>query len=99
MKRETSLLVLGRMLGITGTLFMIGIFALETHYAQARPRVPDEGRGRVYPLNVHGIVYVTSSERRLDRNLGIAAAACWIPFASIVYIEVRRRKRDGGNVE
>ena len=72
---------------------MACIFVLESHYANMLPRSPDKGAGRVYPLNVHGIVYLTSGEKHLDSSLEIAAAACWVLFALFVYLEIRRRNR------
>ncbi len=99
MKREVLLRALGRIFGVMGTLFMVGIFALESHLAQTGPRVLDAGRGHIYPLNVHGIVYVTGGERSLDRRLAIGAAACWISFALIVYVEIRRRRRQSRSVK
>jgi hypothetical protein len=46
------------------TLLMASMFVLESHYAQILPRTPEERTGRIYPLNVHGIVYATRAERQ-----------------------------------
>jgi hypothetical protein len=34
-------------------------YAVESNYAVTRRKIPDADTGRIYPLNVHGIVYVT----------------------------------------
>jgi len=93
MKKEVLRRALGRAFGIMGTLLMAGIFVLESHYANTLPRSPDRGAGRVYPLSVHGIVYLTSGEKHLDKSLEISAAACLVLFALLVYPEIRRRNR------
>ena len=76
-----------------GTLIMGAIFVLESHYAVTRPRIADPDAGRIYPLNVHGIVYVTSGEQFHIHILGTAAATCGLGFVLMLYLEFRRRKR------
>ena len=86
---------LGRTLGGLGTLLMVIDFVLENQYAKTRPRVAEAQSGRIYPLNVHGIVYVTSRELFHLHILEIGAAICLICFAVTVHLEIRRRKREG----
>ena len=78
-----------------GTLIMGAIFVSESHYAVTRPRIADPGAGRIYPLNVHGIVYVTTGEQFYIHILGTAAATCLLGFALMLCLELRRRKREG----
>jgi hypothetical protein len=51
--------------------------------------------GRIYPLNAHGIVYVTGTEQFHLHLLAIGAVICIICFAFTVYLEIRRRKGKG----
>jgi hypothetical protein len=90
-----SLSSLGRTFGGLGTLLLLIDFVLENQYAKNRPRVADAQSGRVYPLNVHGIVYVTGGEQYHLHILQIAAAICFALFALVVCLEIRRRKREG----
>jgi hypothetical protein len=90
-----SLSSLGRAFGGLGTLLMVIDFALENQYAKTRPRVAEAQSGRIHPLNVHGIVYVTGREQLHLHILEVAAAICIICFAVTVYLEIRRRKREG----
>ena len=77
-----------------GTLIMGAIFVLESRYAETRPRIADTDGGRIYPLNVHGIVYVTSGEQFRIHILETAAVTCVFGFAFMFYLELRRRKRE-----
>jgi hypothetical protein len=86
---------LARTFGIMGTLIMGAIFVLESHYAVTRPRIADPDAGRIYPLNVHGIVYVTSGKQFHIQIMETAAATCILGFALMFYLELRRRKREG----
>jgi hypothetical protein len=96
MRRETSWLIPA--FGIMVVLFMVGLFALQTHYEFERPTVAEKQAGRIYPLNVHGIVYVTNREKLYVNVLEMGASTCSIAFALIVRLEIRRRKREGGGV-
>jgi hypothetical protein len=91
-----SLSSLGRTFGGLGTLLLVIDFVLENQYAKTRPRVAEAHSGRIYPLNVHGIVYVTSREQFHLHVLSIGAAICMVLFALVVCLEIRRRKREGG---
>ncbi len=71
---------------------MGGVFVLESHYAKICPRVAEVQSGRVYPLNVHGIVYVNSGEQFHLHILEAGAAICFICFACTVFFEIRKSK-------
>lgn len=86
---------LGRTFGGLGTLLLVIDFVLENEYAKTRPRVEEVQSGRIYPLNVHGIVYLTSRELFQLHVLQVAAAICMVFFAFAVCLEIRRRKRGG----
>ncbi len=88
-----SLSSLGRTFGGLGTLLLAISFALESH-AKARPRAAEVQSGRIYPLNVHGIVYVTGSEQFHLHILDIGAAICMVLFALVVCLDIRKRKRE-----
>jgi len=87
-----SLRSLGRTFGALGTLLMGSIFVLESSYAKSRPRVADVQSGLIYPLNVHGIVYITGKEQFHLHLLEFGAVICIVCFAFSVYLEMRRRK-------
>jgi hypothetical protein len=58
-----SLSSVGRTFGGLGTFLLLVDFVLESQYAKTRPRMAEAQSGRIFPLHVHGIVYVTSGER------------------------------------
>jgi hypothetical protein len=87
--------ILGRTFGGLGTLLAAISFALEEQYAKTRPRAAEVQSGRIYPLNVHGMVYVTGTEQAHLRILNIGTAICMVLFALVVCLEIRRRKREG----
>jgi hypothetical protein len=95
MKRETLVVSLIRTFGIMGILFAVAGFALDTHYVFTRPQVPDEAAGYIYPISVHGTLYVTRGEERLHSAILIGWMACLIPCALMIYFEIIRRKQKG----
>jgi hypothetical protein len=90
-----SLSSLGRTFGGLGTLLLVVDFVLESQYAKTHPRMAEAQSGRIYPLNVHGIVYVTGGEMFHLHILQIGAAICFALFALAICLEIRRRKREG----
>ena len=90
-----SLPTLGRTFGSLATILMVVDLALENLYAKTRPRVAEAQSGHICPINVHGLVYVTSREQLQLQILQIGAAISWALFALVVCLEIRRRKRDG----
>jgi len=69
-------------------------YAVESNYAVTRRKIPDADTGRIYPLNVHGIVYLTRGELLHIHILKIAAAICILGLVLVIYMEIRRRKRE-----
>lgn len=59
------------------------------------PRATEAQSGRIYPLNVHGIVYVTGRELFHLHILQIGAATCGVLFALVVCLHMRRQKQKG----
>src|SRR5271154_1867989 len=61
---ERSLRTAGVLLGLIGLAGILWTTSIWYQYQRTLPRHPDVIAGRVYPLNVHGIVvYQTSKER------------------------------------
>jgi hypothetical protein len=88
-----SLRSLGRAFGALGTLLLGGVFVLESHYAETSPRMAEPQSGHVYPLNAHGVVFVTSKEQVQLHILEVGAAICMVCFAFAVYFEIRRTRK------
>jgi hypothetical protein len=90
-----SLSSVGRAFGGLGTLLLLVDFVLESQYAKTRPRAADAQSGRIFPLNLHGIVYVTGAEQFHLHILQIGAAICLVLFALVICLEIRRRRQGG----
>jgi hypothetical protein len=61
---ERALRTIGVLLGVVGLAGILWTSSIWYQYQRTLPRHPDVLTGRVYPLNVHGIVvYQTSKER------------------------------------
>jgi hypothetical protein len=90
---KSQWVLVSRILGTVGIVFMALTAYLEFHYADACPQAPDEIVGRVHVLNVHGrIVYLNTMERDKLYLCEAAALAAGLGFAASVTLSLRRNE-------
>lgn len=88
---ERAFRTVGVLLGVVGLAGILWTASIWYQYQRTLPRQPDALAGRVYPLNVHGIVvYQTARERNWRDTIQYCSIALFA--ASALAAGIYRRK-------